>query len=76
MKIKKILFPTDFSDCAAQALPFATFFSREFKSDLHMLHSIDLDRKVIKSLTEEIPDVEKIIPAMNSKYVQKMDALI
>lgn len=76
MKIGKILFPTDFSDCADQAFSYALFFTREFQSELHMLHSIDLDRKPYKYISSQIPDVEKIFPALTSEFGKKMDTLI
>lgn len=38
MKVDKILFPTDFSDRAEQALDQAIFFAREYGAELHMLH--------------------------------------
>jgi nucleotide-binding universal stress UspA family protein len=37
-RLKKILFPTDFSDCADQAMEQAIYLSRRFKAELHMLH--------------------------------------
>ena len=38
MKVEKILFPTDFSDRAEQALDQSIFFAREYGAELHMLH--------------------------------------
>ena len=38
MKLNKILMPTDFSECANQALVYAAFLARQFSSELHLLH--------------------------------------
>jgi nucleotide-binding universal stress UspA family protein len=40
IKINKILFPTDFSECANQALCHATYLAQKFNSELVMLHAI------------------------------------
>ncbi|MFQ5690113.1 MAG: universal stress protein [Gemmatimonadota bacterium] len=38
----RILYPTDFSDCARRALPRAVQFAREWGAELHLLHAIVL----------------------------------
>ncbi len=40
IKIKRILLPTDFSDCAKQALKYALDFALERKAKLYILHVI------------------------------------
>ena len=40
MNIKKILFPTDFSEGALNALPFAVDMAKNYGAKLHMLHVI------------------------------------
>ncbi len=42
LKIKKILFPTDFSDSAKQALDYALFLAEQFEAELHLLHAVVL----------------------------------
>lgn len=42
MQVKRILFPTDFSRCAEQALAQATFLARTFDAEIHLLHAIVL----------------------------------
>lgn len=39
IKINKILFPTDFSRCAEQALKHAIYFAEEYRSELHILYA-------------------------------------
>ena len=41
VEIKKILYPTDFSEQAACALPYARDLARRFGSELHCLHVLD-----------------------------------
>lgn len=38
-KLQKILFPTDFSRCAEQALAHALYLAQEYDVELHMLHA-------------------------------------
>jgi nucleotide-binding universal stress UspA family protein len=42
MQIKNILFPTDFSLCANQALVHALYLTRKYHANLHMVHTIVL----------------------------------
>jgi len=37
-RIRKILFPTDFSDYSKRALPYALSFAQRYHSELHVLH--------------------------------------
>jgi nucleotide-binding universal stress UspA family protein len=39
LDIKKILHPTDFSNCADQAMTQAVHLARQYKAELHMLHA-------------------------------------
>jgi nucleotide-binding universal stress UspA family protein len=45
LRIKNILFPTDFSNCARQALKHALFLTKQFRARLHMLHSVVLHQE-------------------------------
>jgi len=41
ISIKKILFPTDFSEFALNALKYAISFSEQYQAQLHCLHVVD-----------------------------------
>lgn len=41
MKIKKILFPTDFSEPAEKAFEYAVFMAASYKAELALLHVVD-----------------------------------
>lgn len=45
MDVQRILFPTDFSDCAKQALNHALFLAEDFAAELHMLHAVVLHQE-------------------------------
>ena len=42
LNIRKILFPTDFSDSAKQAINHALFLAEQFEAELHLLHAVVL----------------------------------
>ena len=42
LKIRNLLFPTDFSDCSRQALSHALFLAEELEAELHLLHAVVL----------------------------------
>ena len=77
VRIGKILFPTDFSECANQALPYALFFARHFQAELHMLHCIDFDRnKPYGSIAHHIDTIEESFPAIYEEIDRRMDDAI
>jgi nucleotide-binding universal stress UspA family protein len=39
-RFRNILLPTDFSDCARQAIPYATGIARKYESKLHLCHIV------------------------------------
>ncbi|HEX8845845.1 MAG TPA: universal stress protein [Pyrinomonadaceae bacterium] len=41
MKIRSILLPTDFSECASHALSYATSLAREFKASIICVHVVE-----------------------------------
>ncbi len=59
IKIKRILFPTDFSDFSKHALKYAKAFAREFEAKLYVLHvmeySIDPSLFYMKYFPMELP---------------------
>jgi nucleotide-binding universal stress UspA family protein len=41
IELRKILFPTDFSDLSLHALTYARSFAKQFRAELHVLHVVD-----------------------------------
>jgi nucleotide-binding universal stress UspA family protein len=59
IKIKKLLFPTDFSRCAGQALTHALHLAKRHQAELHVLHALVLHGYTNgKALIAEIDLVE------------------
>ena len=67
LNIRKVLFPTDFSECSSRALPQAVRIARQYGSELHILHAVVLhgydegspdhlipDRSAIERIFEEL----------------------
>jgi nucleotide-binding universal stress UspA family protein len=61
MKIKKILFPTDFSRCAEQALAHAVFLAEKYDAEIHLLHVITLFEDQPNVVNEEIGETEEMV---------------
>jgi nucleotide-binding universal stress UspA family protein len=61
-QIKKILVPTDFSATGLLALEHASFMARLFKSDVYLLHVIEITDNTfsIYNPTIQIPDLDEI----------------
>jgi nucleotide-binding universal stress UspA family protein len=60
LNIKNILFPTDFSGCAAQALEHALFLAKFCNATLHIFHAIVLPQKDPHNPAFYFPDLETI----------------
>lgn len=59
LKIKKILFPTDFSRCADQAMQHALYLSLKYQAELHMLHAVTLHGLENRKEIENYQNIEK-----------------
>ena len=61
IKLKKILFPTDFSRCAEQALIHAVFLAEKHDAEIHLLHVVTLFEDQPNIVSEEIGETEKMV---------------
>lgn len=59
-KIDRILYPTDFSEAARQALPWAAELARRFGAELHVLHALSLHAADPASLEGAFPLPEEV----------------
>ena len=73
MKIKNILFPTDFSFCANQALEHALLLARSHKATLHMLHALVLHESDPFYPAYHFPDSEDLNKRLESISISQMD---
>ena len=61
LKVKKILFPTDFSDSAKQALDYALFLAEQFEAELHLLHAVVLHAHDPQENGSDFPEPTEIL---------------
>ncbi len=75
-KLKKILFPTDFSRCANQALGRAFEMARQFDAELHMLHATVLHEEDPYHAGHHLNDSEEVQQRLRRTALDEMDSLI
>jgi nucleotide-binding universal stress UspA family protein len=76
MKIKKILFPTDFSRCSEQALAHAVFLAEKYNSEIHVLHVITQYADQPAAVVKEIKETEVSIRKFEIVAEKKLNKLI
>jgi len=59
-QVKRILFPTDFSPCANEALDHALFLTRKYGATLHMLHAVVLHKDDPHNPAAHFADIDEI----------------
>jgi len=67
MKLKRILFPTDFSRCADQALAHAVYLAEKYQAALHLLHVVTLFEDQPDVLGDEIAETEALVKKLEEK---------
>ena len=67
MRIRRILYPTDFSATATQALKHALFLAEQFEAELHMLHAIILHESDPRDPDRHFPEPSEILPALRDR---------
>ncbi len=60
IQLKKILFATDFSRCANQALTHALYLAKKYQAEMHIFHAIILYEDDPHNPAYHLPNVEKI----------------
>ncbi len=61
LKIRRILYPTDFSETAKQALGHALFLAEQFEAELHMLHAVVLHEVDPRAPEHRFPEPSDIL---------------
>ncbi|MBT8379992.1 MAG: universal stress protein [Ignavibacteria bacterium] len=61
IKLNKILFPTDFSRCADQALEHAVFLAEKYDAEIHVLHAVTLFNDQAGVVNDEFEETEEMI---------------
>jgi nucleotide-binding universal stress UspA family protein len=74
LNIKNILFPTDFSKCAAQALEHALFLARYFQARLHIIHAIVLHEEDPHNPAHHFPNPKELREKLENLARKRMDS--
>jgi nucleotide-binding universal stress UspA family protein len=70
MEIKKILWPTDFSENAAQALPLVTSLAEKYQAEIHILYVLKDYPAFGASYGEYDPDDFKKMKAWETQFAE------
>jgi nucleotide-binding universal stress UspA family protein len=76
LKIKKILFPTDFSTCSKQAFPHALFLAKKYSTELHILHVITIHEADAYDPKYDLPNLEEYNVHLEKHAIEESDKLI
>lgn len=76
LAIKRILFPTDFSRCADQALNHALYLARQYRADLHILHVMVPLEYDANNPSHQFPDMEAVQTRLNDVASARMNAAL
>ena len=60
LKIKRILYPTDFSSCANQVFYRALYLVKKYQAELHIFHAIVLHDDDPYNPVHHFPDIEEV----------------
>lgn len=76
LKIRKVLFPTDFSSSSQQALLHAVRMARDYNAELHVLHAIVLYEEDPHDPAHHFPDPERIRKILEDLAEERMGTLV
>jgi nucleotide-binding universal stress UspA family protein len=76
LKVKKMLFPTDFSRCAGQAITHAVHLAKKYGAEMHMLHAVVLHEDDPNNPLHHFPEMDEIIARLNESIAARMDSEI
>ena len=74
--IKKVLFPTDFSDCSSQALRYAVHFAQRHRAELHLMHAIVLHDDDPHDPAHHLPDPSSIRSVLEELATERMGDIV
>ncbi|MFC2171985.1 universal stress protein [Acidobacteriota bacterium] len=72
LNVKRILYPTDFSSCARQALPHAVLLAQEHQAELHMLHAVVLHENDPHKPEHHFDDPASLRKLLRKKIAEQM----
>ncbi len=75
LPIRRILFPTDFSEHAEHAWSYALTFAQEFAAEVHLLHVVSPPPRLTEAYAVNF-DPEKMIKALADEAIASMDRMV
>jgi nucleotide-binding universal stress UspA family protein len=75
LKVKRILYPTDFWNCSEQALDLALFFVKKFDAELFMLHVVVLHQDELCGPDQKFPAADEIAEHLSDLAHSKLGQL-
>jgi nucleotide-binding universal stress UspA family protein len=76
LRIRKVLYPTDFSRCAGHALPHTLHLAKTYGAELHLLHALVLHEADPSNLSHRLPDMEELYLLLEEHAETQMKAAI
>lgn len=76
LKLKKILYPTDFSRCADQVFYRALYLAKKYQAELHLLHVIVLHDDDPHNPAYHFPDIEEVHEKLKQLADDRMDTVM
>jgi nucleotide-binding universal stress UspA family protein len=75
-KLNRILFPTDFSCCAEQALTHAVYLAEKYQAELHLLHVVTLFENQPVVLRKELEETEDMVRKIEDKAELELNSVV
>jgi len=72
LSIRRILFPTDFSEPAEYAWPYALTFAQEFRAEVHLVHVVAPPPRLTEAYTGDF-DSGQMVESLTAEAAASMD---
>ena len=76
LQLQKILFPTDFSKCAEQALAHAVFLAEKYGAEIHVLHVITIFEDQPSVVSNEIAETKEMVRKLEDIAEKQLNKLL
>ena len=76
LQLQKILFPTDFSKCAEQALAHAVFLAEKYGAEIHLLHVITIFEDQPSVVSNEIAETKEMVRKLEDIAEKQLNKLL
>ena len=76
LQLQKILFPTDFSRCAEQALAHAVFLAEKYEAEIHVLHVITIFKDQPSVVSNEIAETKEMVRQLEDVAEKQLNKIL